>query len=135
MEPNIENAPVSRTAFWIGWALSILASLALITSGAMKLLQPASMAEDTAKGLDHIGWRMDQMTGLGILEIACVVFYLIPQTAFFGAILVSGYMGGAIATHVRVGDPFIAQVVIGIVFWLGLWLRDARLRALLPLRS
>jgi hypothetical protein len=132
----MENAATaSKKMFWVGWTLSILSSLALIMSGAIKLIQPASMAEETAMGLEHIGWKMNQMTGLGILEIACVIIYLIPQTSILGAILVTGYMGGAIATHVRVGDAFIAQALIGVVVWLGLWLRDPRLRELIPLRS
>lgn len=132
----MENtATASKKMFLVGWVLSILASLALLMSGAMKVIQPASIAEETAKGLEHIGWKVSQMSGLGILEIACVIIYLIPQTSILGAILVTGYMGGAIATHVRVGDAFIVQALIGVVFWLGLWLRDPRLRDLLPLRS
>jgi hypothetical protein len=74
-------------------------------------------------------------TPLGILELTCTVLYLIPQTAVLGAILLTGYLGGAIATHVRLGEGIIMHVVIGIVFWLGIYLRDSRLRALIPLRS
>jgi len=135
MESESNAAPASKTLFWIGWVLSILASLMLIMSGALKLIQPASMAEETAKGLEHIGWRLDQTTGLGILELAVTIIYLIPRTAVLGAILVAAYLGGAVATHVRVGDPFFVQVLIGVIFWLGLWLRDPRLRSLIPFRT
>lgn len=71
---------------------------------------------------------------LGVLELACTVIYLIPATSVIGAILLAGYMGGAICTHWRVGDPFVIQIVLGVFAWLGLYLRDDRLKALLPLR-
>ncbi|MGQ0543432.1 MAG: DoxX family protein [Blastocatellia bacterium] len=135
MDTTENTASASKTLFWIGWVLSIISALMLIMSGSMKLIQPASMAADTAKGLEHIGWRVDQLTGLGILELACTIIYLIPKTAVLGAILLAAYLGGAVATHVRVGDAFFVQVLIGVVVWLGLWLRDPRLRELLPLRS
>jgi hypothetical protein len=72
---------------------------------------------------------------LAILELSCAVIYLIPATSVLGAILLAGYMGGAICTHWRAGDPFVVQAVLGILVWLGLGLREPRLRALLPLRS
>ena len=122
----------SRAMFWIGWVLSILASLMLLMSGAMKFMP---ITPEVEQGLQHVGWRADQVGTLGILEIVCTIIYLFPKTAVLGAILVTGYMGGAIATHVRVGDPFIVQAIIPVVFWLGLWLREPRLRLLVPLRS
>jgi hypothetical protein len=72
--------------------------------------------------------------GLGILELVCTVLYAIPRTAVLGAILLTGYLGGAIATHVRIGDDFTPPVIMALLLWGGLYLRDARLRALLPLR-
>ena len=72
---------------------------------------------------------------LGVLELACTILYAIPRTSVLGAILLTGYLGGATATHVRVGDSFIMTVVLGVVVWGGLFLRDARLRALIPLCS
>ena len=75
------------------------------------------------------------MTGLGILELACMIIFLIPRTAVLGAILLTAYLGGATATHVRIGDPFIFPVVTGMFIWLAMFLRDARIRALIPLRS
>jgi hypothetical protein len=72
---------------------------------------------------------------LSILEISCVVIYLIPATSVLGAILLAGYMGGAICTHWRVGDPFFVQIALGILVWLGLYLRENRLKGLIPLRT
>ncbi len=81
------------------------------------------------RGLSHLGWSESTITYVGIVEILCVVFYAIPRTAVLGAILITGYLGGATATHVRVGDQFFIPILIGIV----VWLRDKRLRAVLPL--
>jgi len=127
-----EIRTTSKKLYWIGWALSILPSLLLLMSGVMKFLP---VTPEMEQGMQHVGWRADQFATLGIIEIAVVILYLIPQTAVLGAILVTGYMGGTIATHLRVGDPFYIQILIGILFWLGLWLRDARLRDLLPIRK
>jgi xanthine/uracil permease len=96
----------------------------------MKLVKPAALVEEFTR----LEWP-DVALGLGIVEIACAVIYAIPRTAVLGAILVTGYLGGAIATHVRIHDNFIPPVVMGVLAWLGLYLRDARLRALLPLRT
>ena len=116
---------------WTGRVVSALPVLALLMSGAFKFMKPN---EEMVKGLDHIGWKADQLSTLGIVEIACTVLYVIPQTSILGAILLTGYLGGATATHVRVGDPWFAPVIIGVLVWLGLFLRDARLRALIPVR-
>jgi hypothetical protein len=72
---------------------------------------------------------------LAILEVSCVVIYLIPATSVLGAIFLTGYMGGAICTHLRVGDPFVIQITLGVFVWLGLYLRENRLKGLLPLRT
>jgi len=76
--------------------------------------------------------------GLGVLLLACTLLYAVPRTAVLGAILLTGYLGGAVATHLRVGDPLFSHVLfgvyMGVALWLGLYLRDARLRALVPLR-
>jgi hypothetical protein len=85
-------------------------------------------------GFEHLGLPPSMMLPLAILEMTCVVIYLVPATAVLGAILLAGFIGGAICTHWRVGDPFFVQIVIGLLVWLGVWLRDARLRDLIPLR-
>jgi hypothetical protein len=102
-----------------------------LVSAVMKFVKP----DDVVKGFAHLGWPENLAVGLGILEIACTVIYVIPRTAVLGAILLTGYLGGAIATHVRIGDPFYVPIILGVLVWGGLYLRDARLRALLPLRS
>ena len=116
---------------WTGRVVSALPVLMLLMSAAFKFIKPPGMAE----GLAKMGWTEDQMLSLGILEIACTLLYVIPQTSVLGAILLTGYLGGATATHVRVGDSWIAPVIVGVLVWLGLFLRDHRLRALLPLRK
>ena len=70
-----------------------------------------------------------------IVEVVCAVIYAIPQTSILGAILLTGYLGGAVSTHVRAGEPFFLALIVGVLVWLGLYLRDERLRALVPLRS
>jgi hypothetical protein len=121
----------SKTGLWIGRILSGLAILLFLSSGAFGLLKPALAAQGFAK----YGYPDGSMLRLTIVEIACALIYAIPQTSVFGAILLTGYLGGATATHVRVGEPFFLPVIVGIVVWLGLFLREGRLRALLPLRG
>ncbi len=84
------------------------------------------------KGTAELGWPQRLMVPLGIVEVSCALLFLFPRTAFVGAILVTGYLGGATATHLRVGQPFFFPVVLGILAWVGLLLRDSRLRVLLP---
>lgn len=116
---------------WTGRVLSFLSALLFSFSGIMKF---SKVTPEMDEGLKKIGWMAQQMPKLGVLEIACAVIYAIPQTAILGAILLTGYLGGAIATHVRVGEPVYAHVVIGVVLWLGIFLRDSRLRSLIPFR-
>ena len=127
---NTETPLVTPVARWIGHILSLLPCLLLLFSAVMKLVKPAG----TAEGFAHLGVPLTQATGLGILEIACTVVYLIPRTAVLGAILLTGYLGGATVIHLRVGDPFIMQPLLGVLLWGGLFLREPRLRALIPLK-
>ena len=130
MQADSQPASVSKKMLWAGWVLSALPVLMLLMSGVMKFIKPAFALE----GLEKLEWKESQLLGLGIVEIACTVVYVIPRTAVLGAILLTGYLGGAIATHVRIGDAFFAPVVLGVLVWGGLYLRDSQLRALLPLR-
>ncbi|MDQ6733415.1 MAG: DoxX family protein [Nitrospirota bacterium] len=130
-QSDIQTAPVSKKMLWAGYIISALPVLLLLFSGVMKLAKPPSVVE----GFVRFGYPESVILGIGIVELACVVIYVIPRTAVLGAILLTGYLGGATATHVRVGEPFFAPIVLGILVWGGLYLRDARLRALLPLRS
>ena len=95
------------------------------------------LSPDFAKGFEDLGWPVSAAFGLGCVEISCAVIYLIPQTAVLGAILMTGYLGGAIATHVRLGQfgMMVPAIILGVLVWLGLYLRDARVRSLAPIRS
>jgi hypothetical protein len=121
---------VSKKALWIGWILTVLPCSMLFMSAAMKFIKPPSAVE----GFAHLGFPEKLAFGLGVLELVCTILYLIPRTAVLGAILLTGYLGGAVCTHLRVGDPFIMPALIGVVIWGGIFLRDPRLRALIPLR-
>lgn len=136
MESETQVAPNSKGMTIAGWILTILPCLMLLMSATMKFLKPEP---DFSVGIKHLGWENVSMTALGIVELACTIIYLIPRTAVLGAILLAAYLGGATAAHIRIGDPFLSSSLItislGVLVWLGLWLRDPRLRALTPLRS
>jgi len=121
----------SGKVVWIGRVISVLVSLLFAMSASMKLLGVVGVAE----GMAHLGLPDSLIKPLAILEISCVVIYLIPATSVLGAILLTGYIGGAICTHMRVGDPFLLQIALGICVWLGLYLRENRLKGLIPLRT
>jgi len=133
-----ENAPTlgaqpipgSKTMLWAGRIMSALPVLMLLFSGVMKLVKPAPVVE----GFAHLGYPASLALGLGIVELTCAVVYVIPRTSVFGAILLTGYLGGATATHLRIGEPVFMPIILGVLVWGGLYLRDDRLRALLPLR-
>lgn len=125
------SAPVSKAARWTGYLLAGLIVLLLTFSGVMKFVG----GKDLEEGFAHLGWPLHLAVVLGTLEIACTLIYAIPRTAVLGAILLTGYLGGAIATHVRLEEPIFIHIGIGVVVWLALYLRDPRLRALVPLRS
>ena len=121
----------SRKIVWAGRVISILVSLLFAMSAFMKLRGGAEVTQ----GMAHLGLPESLIMPLAILEISCVVIYAIPATSVLGAILLTGYIGGAICTHLRVGDPFFMQIAIGIFIWLGLYLREDRLKGLIPLRT
>ena len=126
------QGPASKAMIWIGWLLSVLPSLMLLFSGSMKLVKP----DDLVKGFEHLGYPEHLALTLGIVEIGCTLVYLIPRTAVLGAILLTGYLGGAIATHVRLLEmQFLAPLVLGVLIWGGLFLRDPQVRALIPVRK
>jgi hypothetical protein len=132
MQSAVQTAPVSKKQLWAGRTVSALPVLLLLFSGVMKLLKPAPVLQ----GFAHYGYPESLIVAIGILEIACTLIYVIPLTSYLGAILMTGYLGGATASNVRVGDPsYFVTVILGVLVWAGLYLRDARLRTLLPLRS
>lgn len=128
---TVSSTPV-RWQLWTGRVLSALPVLLMVMSGVMKL----SHSPNVVQGFGAFGIAEGLITPIGIIELACVVLYLIPGTAVLGALLITGYLGGAVLTHWRGGQPGIALApfVLGVIAWGGLWLRDPRLRALLPLR-
>ncbi|NTX39663.1 DoxX family protein [Myxococcus sp. CA051A] len=124
------STPSKPWALWLGRAFSALTVAGLGFSAVMKV----SQSPDVIKGFEHFGYPASVIVTIGVVELLVALLYAVPQTAVLGAILVTGYLGGATATHVRVADPFIAPIILGVLAWAGLFLRDARLRALLPLR-
>ncbi len=132
MLSNAQTAPASKWMLWGGYIASAIPVLMLLFSGVMKLVKPAFLLEE----FERLGYGENLALVIGIVEIGCTLIYLIPRTSILGAILLTGYLGGATATHVRIGDPsFFMPVILGVLVWLGLYLRDNRLRALLPLRG
>lgn len=129
MRANPHAAPITKM-HWAGRVISALPVLMLLFSGVMKLARPAPVVEEFVR----LGYPDRLALGIGILEIACTLVYVVPRTAVLGAVLLTAYLGGATATHVRIGDVFVGPIVFGVLIWLGLFLRDARVRALIPLR-
>jgi DoxX-like protein len=117
-------------AVWAGRVISVLASLVFLFSAFLKL----KGGPELAQGIAHLGLPESMVMPLAIVELSCTVIYLIPATSVLGAILLAGYVGGTICTHWRVGDPFFVQIALGLLVWLGLYLREPRLKALIPLR-
>jgi hypothetical protein len=132
MQSATQTAPVSKKRLWAGRIISALPVLLLLFSGVMKLIKPAPVVQ----GFARYGYPESLTLIIGILELSCSVVYAIPRTSMLGAILLTGYLGGATATNVRIGDPsFLLTFILGVLVWGGLYLRDERLRALIPLRS
>lgn len=134
LQSGAQTASISKGALWAGRIISALPALMMLFGGVMALARPALVAPEFIR----MGYPENVILVVGILELACAVVYIIPRVSVLGAILVTGYLGGAVATHVRIGDPLfnvIAPILFGSLVWGGLYLRDERLRALLPLRS
>ena len=122
---------ISGKARWTGRVLSGIPVLFLLFDAIAKLLQPPMVVE----GTKQMGWPVSSILPLGIVLAVAVILYIIPRTAIFGVILLTGYLGGAVAAHVRIGDPLFSHVLfpiyVAVFLWSGLWLRDARLREVL----
>jgi hypothetical protein len=132
--PAAPKPTVSPAARWGGRVMSALPALFLLMDAVMKFMKPKMVVEGTVK----MGYPEYVIIPLGVVLLVCTILYIVPATAVLGAILLTGYLGGAVATHVRVGDPLFSHalfpVYLGVLLWGGLVLRDPRLRALLPLR-
>lgn len=129
---NAAQIPVARPL--AGWIVGGVAALLLLLDGASNALQLAAAVEGTTR----LGYGADATLGLGVLLLACLAVYLLPRTAVPGALLLTGYLGGAVATQVRVGSSVFAvafPIILGALLWVGLALRDPRLRAILRPRG
>ena len=131
MASDLQTNPFQKNSIWAGRIISALPIMLLLFSGTMKLLKPEFLVNSFVK---EFGYPESVILGIGIAELASTLLYVIPHTSVLGAILLTGFLGGATATHVRAGQPFFAPILIGVLVWLGLFLRNARLRAILPLR-
>ena len=134
MQSAADSAPISKSSLWAGSIISTLVVLFLLFDGVTKVLMVAPVVEASVQ----LGIPLSVVPGIGIVLLICTVVYVIPRTSVLGAILLTGFLGGATATHVRLGGPVfpvVFAVAFGVLVWLGLFLRDARLRTLIPLRS
>lgn len=122
---------VSNTQLWTGRIVSGFAALFFLMDGAMKLMKPDVVVKATVQ---ELGYPESEIVGIGVLLLACTLFYVIPRTSILGAILLTGYLGGAIASKIRIRSSWSGiafTVAFGCLVWAGLWLRDARVRSLL----
>ena len=131
-----ETVPVSKPASLLGRILSGLVIVFLLLDGAIKLV-PWSVVTET---MDKMGYGSSESLArsLGVITVVCTVLYSIPPTSILGAILLTGYLGGAMASHLRIGSPLFSHTLfglyLGLMVWGGLWLRDRNLRSLIPFR-
>jgi hypothetical protein len=129
-----DTAPIEKSARWSGRVVSGLVIVFLLFDGAIKLV-PWPVVTET---MDRMGYGSSETLArsLGLISLVCTVLYAVPPTSILGAILLTGYLGGAIASHVRIGSPLFSHVLfgfyLGLMVWGGLWLRDRSLRALMP---
>ena len=132
---QLANAPVSKGALWTGCIVSGLIVVFLLMDAVMKLVMPKPVVEGMAKS----GWDIKYSVPLGIILLSSVVVYVIPRTSVLGAILLTGYLGGAVATNMRLGNPLflytLFPVYFGVLIWGSLFLREPRLRELIPLKK
>jgi hypothetical protein len=135
MQAETLTVPVSKKRLWTGRILSALVAALLVLDAVIKFMKPPPVVAAFA----HLGWPISLAIVLGIILLTCTAIYAIPRTSVLGAILLTGYLGGAVATHLRAGDPLFSHalfpVYLGVLIWGALFLREDRLRSLIPLRS
>ena len=133
--PAQRTTGASRGKLWAGRIITGFVSLFLAFDGVIKLLKLGPVMEGTIK----LGYPTSTVLGMGVVLLSCLALYLVPRTAVFGAVLLTGYLGGAIATHVRVGDPLFSHtlfpIYVAVMIWGGLYLRDSRVRAAIAARA
>jgi hypothetical protein len=135
MSAEAASTGVSKKALWAGRTISTVIVLLLVLDGVMKFFKPKPVVDAFA----HLGIPIELDFAIGTLLLLCTLLYAVPATSILGAILLTGYLGGAVMSHLRAGDPLFTHVLfptyLGSLIWLGLYLRDARLRVLIPLRN
>jgi hypothetical protein len=135
MEPNLQLAPVPKKQLWTGRILSGLAVAFLVFDASIHIMAPAAVV----KGFTDLGYSPGLARPLGIIELACLILYLIPRTSVLGAVLLTGYLGGAVATNLRVAAPLFSNtlfpIYVALFLWGGLVLRNDRLRTVFPLQQ
>ncbi|HUA01708.1 MAG TPA: DoxX family protein [Candidatus Aquilonibacter sp.] len=134
METTARSAPASKAALWSGRVISGLVVLFMVFDGVTKVMKVQQVIDATIR----IGFPLSTIVGIGITLLVCVTLYVIPRTSILGAILLTGYFGGATAANIRAQSPLFNTafaVGFGVLTWLGLYLRDRQLRALVPVRS
>jgi len=134
---NAVDVPVRETrgkrwALWAGWVLSLWPVFVVVSSATWKLTRNHWYVAEFAR----IGWPESALTLLACLQLGSLILYIIPRTAVLGAVLLTGYLGGAIATYVRMGEayPVLVPLSTSLIAWAGIYLREERLRSLLPIR-
>jgi hypothetical protein len=135
MSAEAASTGVSKKALWAGRTISAVIVLLLVLDGVMKFFKPKPVVDAFA----HLGIPIELDFAIGTLLLLCTLLYAVPATSILGAILLTGYLGGAVMSHLRAGDPLFTHVLfptyLGSLIWLGLYLRDPRLRVLIPLRN
>lgn len=119
---------LSNKTIWTGRVISYLCILFLLFDAIMKIIRESHSVE----GSVALGWPDTAIIGIGIILLVSTILYIIPATAILGAILLTGYLGGAIAIMFRAGQPYYFPVIVGILLWTGLWIRDEKLRLMIP---
>ena len=134
MQSGAQAVPASKGRLWTGRIISALVVLFLLFDGVTKVMKVRAVLDASAQ----LGYPVSTIVGIGITLLVCTAFYVIPQTSVLGAILLTAYLGGAVATQVRVGNPMfetLFPIIFGALLWAGIFLREGRLGALIPLRK
>jgi len=127
---STETESGTKKMIWTGQIITVLTSLFMLLDGVMKIVKPVQVLEATAR----LGYPVTTLTGIGVTLIACTLVYIIPRTSILGAILLTGYLGGAVASNVRAGSGWFETIfpaLLAALVWGGIWLRDRRLRTFL----
>lgn len=131
MQATMQPVPASKTGLWTGRGIHGLFVMFFIFDGVTKILQVSQVQQAQAQ----LGYPASQSIGIGVLLLVFTAVFAIPQTAVLGALLITAYLGGAAASQVRISGPYWFPIVVGVLLWTGLYLRESRLRALVPFRK